>query len=181
MTFVIGVSVARHEPELLTTRVECSAGRLTLLRGPSPWRVLLSFENQDLKHLNQQSALNLRNAIDTLRGKVDTEIPFKPRLFKLISNTEGHQRYVLVEYFPLTIIPGESHLRFHVFDTSGALLNIQERSMNRTLVKSVHFRKLATTKHDVLMVNTMYCLGGGDETEFYALVGNELRVVQSGK
>lgn len=178
ITFVIGVSVARFGRDLFTVRNECTPGVLTL-RMPSAWLVLLSFENRDLEHLNEQSALTLRNAIDNLRGKVEPEIPFKPRRFKLISNAAGEKRYVLVECFQLVMVPGSSHLRFHVFDTAGKLLNSQERSMYRTIVKSVHFRKVATTKQDVLMVNTMYWLGGGDETDSYTLVGNELRLDQS--
>src|SRR5688572_6691736 len=102
---------------------------------------------------------------------------FEPALFRLISSTSGQQRYILVEESQIMIIPGSSHLRIHVFDTHGVLLNAQEYSMYRTTLKRVHFRKVAAMNHEVLMVETMYCLGGNKASEFYALVGNQLRPV----
>jgi hypothetical protein len=177
-TFVTGVFVARTAPDLATARYECGPRLVAVLPEPSAWQVLLSFENEDLERLDQEAAQTLRKAIDTLRGKVDDpgSFPmFEPARFQLISNTAGEQRYVLVEKAQIRFIPGSSELRIHVFDASGALLDTQEISMWRTFLKQIRFRKLAALKHEVLMVDTNYVLGGSDDTKFYLLIGSKLR------
>ena len=55
-----------------------------------------------------------------------------------MSNNEGEKRYVLVELAPMAIIPGNSSLRVHVFDTAGLLLNVQEFNAGYRIVGHRH-------------------------------------------
>ena len=73
-TFVIGVLVARNAPDLFITKHECRGNRMVLrseLRDLLAWQELRSFENHDLRRLDQESAPALRNAriAATARGR----------------------------------------------------------------------------------------------------------------
>src|SRR5262245_38125137 len=69
---------------------------------PSAWQVLLSFENQDLEALDEQSGRVVQRAIIMTTGPVDQTkySNFEPRLFRKISNSNGEPRYILVEEQP---------------------------------------------------------------------------------
>jgi hypothetical protein len=179
MTFLIGVFVTRYAPDLWVPSVTNCPVQVHLTYGPSPWLVLLSFEHRDLKSLDKESERTLRKAIDSLRGKVDSETSplFEPRLFQRISNTAGQQRYLLVEVANLMIIPGDSFLRIHVFAADGRVLNVEEFAVRRELLTDIHVRKVIAMQHEVLMINTVYCLGGHKTRQFFSLVGNGIRLV----
>src|ERR1044071_4181549 len=115
VTFLIGASVAKFH--------------LGQRRPSTPWQVLLSFQNQDLKNLPHQQSQTLQAAIDRITGPQNArELPFSPRLFQTITSTTGQTRYVLVRERPLLSIPGEARIRMHVFDKAGTTLTSDEFS-----------------------------------------------------
>ena len=179
-TFTIGVFIAPLGRKQVGQPCKPIRWRASQLRELNAWQVLLSFQNRDLKRLDEESERTLRQAIDTVRGKPDSDNvypAFMPRLFQLVSNTQGEPRYVLVEEAPLVIIPGSSELRIHVFDVAGRLLNAEEFSAYRTIFTSIRIRKVVALLHEVLIVDTDYCLGGHKTREFYGLVGNRIAPV----
>ncbi|MDQ3749478.1 MAG: hypothetical protein M3367_10790 [Acidobacteriota bacterium] len=86
----------------------------------SAWQILLSFENQDLKVLQEQKKKILQNAIDEFVGKT-TDFAF-PRLLSQISNAKNEKFYILIEELPLLAIPGNCGLRIYLFDLNGKQL-----------------------------------------------------------
>jgi hypothetical protein len=117
LSFFVGVSVTRLRAFLAREHSE-----------PSPWQVLLSFENQDLQSLNDDNRSKVRQAVLVVTNQLDSDLieRFRPVLLKSIANTSGEKRYLLVEEQPLWEIPGESRLRIHVFDNCGRLLSKEE-------------------------------------------------------
>lgn len=167
-TFLLGV---------LVTRVDSTW--ILQPREPSAWEVLLSFENQDLEGLNGQSTRVLEQAVVVLTGHEKKEwFSFEPKLFRRILNTNGEQRYILVEEAPLVTIPGNTDLRVHVFDTAGRLLKCDESNGGyRTVVTGMKIRKLPEIDQETLVVNGEYCLGGSPSEQFYVLIGNQITLV----
>ena len=104
LAFALGVTVVKFRPSFHKQQPS------------SAWETLLLFENQDLANLKPESTVRVEKAIEALTGLRESPMPYRPRLFRTMSNERGQTRYVLVEEQPLMIIPGESRLRIHVFD-----------------------------------------------------------------
>src|ERR1041385_6498107 len=113
ITFGLGVTVHRFGP-----------AEWRYFSAPSSWQVLLSFENQDLAGLDEQSMRTAERAITETTGATQQTqvLLFVPRIFRKISNSDGTLHYILVEESPLVIIPGEATVRVHIFDTAGIIL-----------------------------------------------------------
>src|ERR1044072_5439155 len=151
---------------------------------PSPWQVLLSFENQDLEGLDEQSTRVVQRAINMATGQpAPSELrQFEPRLFRKVSNSSGEPRYMLVEEQPMSMIPGAATIRVHIFDTAGKVLSSSEFDTgNRMGINSIQIRKRDYwLNSDVLVIDLEYCFGGSPSHQFYTVVGNELRLVYMG-
>ena len=181
-TFVLGMSVARFGSAFPRHH-----------REPSPWQVLLSFENQHLENLSEQSDRAVRQAIEALTGHPNQNVypQFAPRLFRTISNTKGETRYILVEEAPLVIIPSESRLRVHIFDAAGNLLSWEDFAAGwRTVLTSVNIRKitypimesptqirLPLVEQDALVADGEYCFGGSPSHQYYVVIGNRISLL----
>ena len=145
---------------------------------PSAWQVLLSFENQDLAGLDEQSVRVVQRAIDAATATVDTNLPFLPRIFRKIANTKGESRYILVEESPLRIIPGSATIRVHIFDTAGRVLSKAEfKTGNRRAVLGIKIRKNEVLGAEALILDLGSWLAGHPFHQYYMVVGNELRLV----
>jgi hypothetical protein len=147
---------------------------------PSAWQVLLSFENQDLKGLDEKSSQVLQKAVTAITGHVRENrlSAFAPRIFRTISSTSGEKRYILVEESPLVMIPDESWLRVHVFDTEGRPLNEQKFSTgNRVVLNSIQVRKIQLINSQALVVQGKNVLGGHLLHQYYVLLGNQIVLV----
>ena len=168
---------------LLTFLIGVFISRITLTlshQEPSAWQVLLSFENQDLEGLDEQSGRLVRKAINELAPhKENDQIPpFEPRLFRTIDNTKGEQRYILVEESPQYILPGKSTLRICIFDKAGLLLNQQEFGTGwRAEIVSIRIRNLYQLEHQTLVVQGQYYFGGALFYQYYALSGNQIVMI----
>ncbi len=166
-TFLIGVFISRTRSAPTLSQRELSA-----------WRVLLSFENQDLEGLDEQSVL--RKAINEVapRNEDDRFPPFEPRLFRTIANAKGEQRYILVEEVQPFATPGESILQVHIFDNAGHLLNQQKFSTGwRAAITGIRIRNLDTIKQQTLIVQGEYYFGGKPFYQYYALSGDQIVMV----
>lgn len=167
LTFLSGVFISRIT--LTLSHQELSA-----------WQVLLSFENQDLEGLDEQSGHLVRKAINELAPHKENDRipPFEPRLFRTIGNTKGEQRYILVEESPQFIIPGQSTLRICIFDKAGHLLNQQEFATGwRAAIASIRIRKPYQLEHQALVVQGEYYFGGAVFYQYYALSGNQIVLI----
>jgi hypothetical protein len=145
LSFFVGVSVTRLRAFLAREHSE-----------PSPWQVLLSFENQDLQSLNDDNRSKVRQAVLVVTNQLDSDLieRFRPVLLKSIANTSGEKRYLLVEEQPLWEIPGESRLRIHVLDNCGRLLSKEEFAAGyRTALVAFRVRQLEVLDHDTLIVD----------------------------
>lgn len=172
VAFVAGVFMTRS-----------SAVVVRQLGEPSPWQVMLSFENQDLAGLNEESASAVQKAITKVTGMTETGSSFgvfEPRLFRTISNTKGEQRYILVEEAPAMIIPGSARLRIHIFDTRGRLLGAQEFSgAHRNFIVGMKIRQVPVIEQQALIFHEEYCFSGTPSHRFFVLIGDEMRLVHS--
>ena len=151
-----------------------------LHREPSAWQVLLSFENQDLGGLDAKSSEALQTAVTTITGHASENqfSKFFPRIFRTISNTSGEKRYLLVEEAPLMMIPGNSSLRVHVFDSAGRLLNEQEfNAGNRVSLNSIQVGRIELINSEVLIAQGEFVIGGHSLSQYYVLSGNEIALV----
>ncbi len=169
MTFGLGMAVHRVVP-----------GTIRYFSEPTAWQVLLSFENQDLEMLDEQSVRVVKRAIDKTTGQSRPPewVEFEPRLFRKISNSNGEPAYILVEQEPRLTIPGWSIIRVQIFDTAGKVLSRAEFSSgNRIDIIAMRLLKNYWFKSDVLRID-----GESDFTrhpyhQYYMVVGNELRLV----
>lgn len=163
LTFVVGATLAE-----LPHRFRRSH--------PTPWQTLLSFENQDLGNVKPDAARIVQNAINALTGMAESQaLPYEPRLFRTMSNANGEIRYVLVEERPLIMIPSESRLRVHVFDSTGNLLSHSDFSAGwRTVLTAINIRKNYFFNRDTLVAHGEYCFGGSPSQQHYVLVGNAI-------
>ena len=169
VTFLAGVAVTRLASRLLAEQHQ-----------PSPWQVLLSFENQDLQGLNDVSRSKVRDAVMAVTNQQDSDFidPFRPALFRSISNTNGEKRYLLVEEAPLMDIPGESRLRVHIFNTCGRLLSKDEFGAGwRTSLRGFLVRQLESLDHDTFIVDGEYVFGGHPSHQFYQVIDDRLTLV----
>ena len=161
-TFFVGVFLTR--------------ARVQLYREPSAWQVLLSFENQDLQGLDQESSEVLQKAVTTVTGHGSEN--FLPRIFRTITNTSGQKRYILVEEAPLRMIPGSSSLRVHVFDLAGRLLNEQEFNAGyRISLSSIQIRRIEAINSEVLIAQGLSVFGGHFLSQYYVLSKNQIVLV----
>ena len=169
LSFFIGVSLTRLRPYMRSHESK-----------PSPWQVLLSFENQDLEGLKGERLKTVTSAVDAIRRSDNSNDsrPYYPALFRSISNSKGEQRYLLVEDSPLIIVPGESRLRVHVFDTAGRLLSTDDFNAGwRMVVTGMHVRDNDQIQQQNLTVQTEYVFGGSSATHYYALIGDRLELI----
>lgn len=147
---------------------------------PSAWKVLLSFENQDLENLDEQSMRAVKHAIDATTPPVDPTrySDFEPRLFRKISNSDGEPRYVLVEEQPMWSIPGAEKFRAHIFDTTGRVLSGGEFfTGNRIYIMAMGLKKNYWLKSEVLRLDGETMFGPPAFHQYYMVIGNELRLV----
>ena len=166
VTFFVGVFLTR--------------ALVALHREPSAWQVLLSFENQDLGGLDGKSSQVLQNAVNAVTGHASESVSptFAPRVFRTISNTSGEKRYILVEEAPLVIIPDNSWLRVHVFDTAGRVLNEQEFNAGyRVSLNSIQVRRIEAITSDGLIARGQFVFGGQSVSQYYVLWGNQIALV----
>jgi hypothetical protein len=175
LTFALGVFV--------TPRLELPNGfrrENVLVLRQSPWKLLLSFENQDLLGLDEPRKRMIEGAVVAITGQRH-ENPigrFEPALFRTIVNTQGEKRYILVELAQIAIIPGNSSLRVYVFDPAGSLLNSQEFNAGyRTAITSMRVRDNEIVPQPLLIVEAEYCLGGHPSTQYYALTSDRVELV----
>lgn len=146
---------------------------------PTAWRVLLSFENQDLQNLDEESMHAVNHAIEMTTGQSDADqfLRFEPRIFRKISNTRGEPRYILVEEKRLAIIPGTASVRVHIFDTDGKVLSsTQFDTGNRMAIIAMRIRRDHWMDKPTLVINSEYWLGEHTSHQVYAVVENELRL-----
>lgn len=164
--FLIGVFISRAKTKL--SHHELSA-----------WQVLLSFENQDLEGLDEQSGRLVRKAINELAPrKEDRSLSFAPRLFRTIANAKGEQRYILIEESPMVFIPGEATLRVCIFDNGGHLLNQQEFSTGmRASITGIRIREIGQLGPQTLIVQGEYVFTGTAFEQYYALSGNQIVMI----
>jgi hypothetical protein len=150
-------------------------------REPSAWQVLLSFENQDLGGLDAKSSEVLQKAVIAVTGHSSENQHhnnFLPRIFRTIANTSGEKRYILVEEAPLMMIPGNSWLRVHVFDTGGRLLNEQEFNAGlRISLNSIQVSRIPVIGLEGLVVHGEYVFVGHSVRQYYVLSGNQIALV----
>lgn len=148
---------------------------------PSAWQVLLSFENQDLEGLDAKSSEVLQKAVNTVTGHASESQHhnnFLLRIFRTITNTNGEKRYILVEEAPLRMIPGNSWLRVHVFDTAGRLLNEQEFNAGyRLSLSSIQIRRIEAINSEGLIAQGLPVFGGHFLSQYYVLSGNQTALV----
>ena len=166
-TFLIGVFISRTTPTLLH-------------RERSAWQVLLSFENQDLEGLDEQSGRLVRKAINELapHKKEDRSLSFEPRLFRTIANAKGERRYILVEESPMVFTPGEATLKVCIFDNGGHLLNQQEFSTGmRAAITGIKIREIDQLAPQTLIVQGEYFFAGTAFYQYYALSGNQIVMI----
>jgi hypothetical protein len=164
LTFVLGAALAEYRH-----------GGFNRNR-PTAWQTLLSFENQDLGNLKPDAARTIQNAIDALTRPSDsTAFPYQPRLLRTMSNANGEALYILVEEQPLVMIPSESRIRVHLFDTAGRLLSRADFSAGwRTVLTTMSIQKNYYFDRDTLVVYGEYVFGGSPSQQHYVLVGNSL-------
>lgn len=143
---------------------------------PTPWETLLTFEDKDIANLNDDAARTLKQAIDSLTGPTGSEaFPFEPKLFRKMANAKGERHYVLVEQRQLFMIPGESRLRIHVFNSDGTLLSGRNFSAGwRTVLTGITVRTNHVLNRELLVVNGEYCLGGSPSSQYYTLVDDKI-------
>lgn len=173
ITFGLGVTVHR-----------LGSPAMRYFSEPSAWQVLLSFENQDLAGLDEQSTEIVKRAIETATGPAGTNTSrsFFPSIFRKISNTKGERRYILVEESPLMFIPGEASIRVHIFDTGGRVLSrTQFKTGNRMHINSIQIRKNYSLNSEALVVDCEFWIGDHHSHEFHVVVGDELRPVYRGE
>jgi hypothetical protein len=169
LSFFIGVALTRLRPHMRSHEIK-----------PSPWQVLLSFENEDLEGLKDERLNAVISAVEAITGNHDSNElrPYHPALFRSISNSKGEQRYLLVEDSPLVEIPGESRLRVHVFDTAGRLLSTDDFNAGwRMVVTGMRVRDNDQIQQENLIVQSEYVFGGSSATHFYALIGDRLELI----
>jgi hypothetical protein len=166
LTFALGVWV--------TTRVE--QPQLLLVLRQSPWQLLLTFENQDLRGLDEQHKRMVEKALEAITGKRNENAlinHFEPALFRSMLNAKGEKRYVLAELATPWTIPGSSRLRIHVFDAAGRILNAQEFDTgNRTFVTSMRIGHYGAIERQLLIVVGEYQLTDHLFTHYYGLTGD---------
>jgi hypothetical protein len=150
---------------------------------PSAWQVLRSFENQDLGMLDEKSLHAVRDAIGKLTGpgRPPHYMQFEPRLFRRIANSNGEQRYMLVEQLPMWMIPGAETIRVNIFDSAGKLLSTTEFDTgNRMGIIGMRIRTDYWVVPDALTIDCEFWLGGNSSHQAYTIVGNELRLIYLG-
>lgn len=169
LTFLMGVWLPRFR-----------SGAVPQPRQLTPWEVLLSFENQDLEGLSEESRGKVTVAANAVTGQQEvTDFqPFIPALFRTISNTAGEKQYILVENGTPTIIPAEARMRVHLFDAKGRILSSDNFGAGwRTVLTGFRIRKLSVLNSEALIVDTDYCFGGSPAQQYYAVVGDRLMLV----
>ena len=172
ITFGLGVTLQR-----------CGSAVTSHFSEPSAWQVLLSVENQDLEGLDEKSLAAVHNAISKLTGpsRAPEFVQFEPRLFRKLANSNGEQRYMLVEQLPMRFIPGAETIRVNIFDTAGKVLSATEFDTgNRMFITGMRIRTNHWVIPNVLAINCEYWLGGNSSYQVYTIVGNELRLVYLG-
>jgi hypothetical protein len=163
-TFLVGVSATRFVSTIHHQTPQ------------TPWEVLLTFQNQELKNLPDDSSHILQHAINATIGPPNSnEFPFFPRMFRTMSNITGQRRYVLVEERPLMTIPGEPRLRMYVFDSTGKLLTADEFSGGwRTHVAGMNVERNPLLQQDALVVKGQFWVGDHTSHQYYVLVGDRI-------
>ena len=172
ITFGLGMTVHRVGPAAIRYFSE-----------PSPWQVLLSFQNQDLGGLDEQSMRAVKRAIElkTGPGKLPEYVHFEPRLFRKLANSNGEQRYMLVEQSPVRFIPGAETVRVNIFDTEGKVLSTTEFDLgNRMTIIGMRIRTDYWMVPNALTIDCEYWLGGNSSHQAFTIVGNELRLIYLG-
>ena len=186
-TFAVGVSIAvwgRIRPtsfgDVEKPAVRQSSERSSV--GSSAWRVLLSYEGQDLRKLDRESGVRLEEAVKTLLGRRcggEREL-IVPRLVSKLSKADGQARYALIEEKPLLSIPGTSGICAHVFDAEGSLLDTSDfNSGHRIFLTEMKVEHSPEIGRAVLVIDSKGSVNGADiARQFYALVGEQLLLIR---
>lgn len=127
LTFFVGVSMVmlwyvRPASKPSTDERNVTQTEIMSDESKAAWQTLLSFENKDLRRLNQENweqEVKLNKALDVLIGRQIEQ----PRIISKISNSKREINYVYILELPMVVIPGNSSLRVFVFNTDGKLLN----------------------------------------------------------
>jgi hypothetical protein len=180
LTLVIGVSFASLRRNFLNGSSKIALSQERSNADISAWQLLLTFENQQLGELAQKSSIKLQQAIDTLLGKRENELFLKPQLFFKISNADGQLRYALIEESPLSVIPGESGIRIHLFNLEGKLLSSSAFSSGwRIALTGMRVRHYPEIGREVLEVGSYPSINGRDVVkQYYALIGEQVLLVR---
>ena len=184
LTFSIGVSIAAfgylhpklpHAPNAPVLAQNSKSSDVNI----SAWQVLLSFENQDLRKLDQKSRVELQKAINTLVGKRENELLI-PRLISKIANAQGQISYALIEESPLLTIPGECGIRVHVFSLEGKLLSNSAFSSGwRITLTEMQLKYMPEIGREALEVSSKPVINGRDVAkQYYALIGEKALLVR---
>jgi hypothetical protein len=144
----------------------------------SAWQTLLSFENQDLKILQEQKKKFLQNAIDEFVGKT-TDFAF-PRLLSQISNAKNEKFYLLIEELPLLTIPGNCGLRIYLFDLNGKQLKkLSFDSGWRISLTDINIRYSNKIGRELIEVGSEPVINGRDVAkQYYALIDRDILLIR---
>src|SRR6185369_10758200 len=108
-------------------------------------------------------------------------VHFEPRLFRKLANSNGEQRYMLVEQSPVRFIPGAETVRVNIFDTEGKVLSTTEFDLgNRMTIIGMRIRTDYWMVPNALTIDCEYWLGGNSSHQAFTIVGNELRLIYLG-
>jgi hypothetical protein len=183
LTFLFGLTFATFfylRPSSPGAPLEAAlAPKLKAGVNESAWQELLSFENQDLRELDQKSRADLQNAIDTLAGESENG-RLVPRLVSKIPGVQGQISYALVEESPLVTIPGQSGIRIHLFNSEGKLLSSAAFSTGwRISLADMKLTYVPEIGREVLVVNSKPEINGRDVAkQYYALIGEKVLLVR---
>jgi hypothetical protein len=146
-----------------------------------PWEVLRSFENQDLRELDDASKSRLQNSINALisEGNYDRFGQlYGPHLFTKILTSKQQSRYVLIEASASLGRPSHPALRVSVFNLQGKLLTSSAfDGGSRIVITTVSVSKVAKLSGEVIVVSTRSDLWSGKRTQLYSLVDDRVRLI----
>jgi hypothetical protein len=177
LTFFIGVSVVMYcylRPNLQTPINESTLPHTQTIFDEynSAWQTLLTFENQNIEKLNEESKNKLEQAKEVLIGKQSE----RARLISRISNAQGQTRYVFIEESPLMTIPGGCSLRVFIFNDEGKLLNsLAFPSGWRIGLKDIRVIYKSEIGRKIIEVESVPVINGRDIVkQYYALIGEDV-------
>jgi hypothetical protein len=184
LTFFLGISFVmfryvRPASQPSTDEKNVTQAEVMSDEDKAAWQTLLSFENKDLRRLNQENweqEVKLNKAIDVLIGRQIEE----PRLISKISNSQGQINYVFILELPMLVIPGNSSLRVFVFNIDGKLLNnLAFPAGYRIELKDIRVIFNPEIGREIIEVESEPVINGRNiAKQYYALVGENVLPVR---